>query len=45
MAIPKKHYAFKSAVDGKFVTEKFADNHPKTTFKERIDPPKKPKGK
>jgi len=44
MANPPKHYAYKSAETGKFVTEKFADNHPKTTFKERIDPPK-PKGK
>jgi hypothetical protein len=45
MSKPDKRYAFKSAVDGKFVTEKFAKDHPKTTVKERMDPPKKPKGK
>jgi hypothetical protein len=45
MANPPKRYAFKSAVDGKFVTKKFADAHPRITVKERMDAPKKPKGK
>ncbi|HWA04055.1 MAG TPA: hypothetical protein VG819_11085 [Rhizomicrobium sp.] len=45
MSKAEKRYGYKSAVNGRWVTKKFADTHPDTTVKERIDPPKKPRGK
>jgi hypothetical protein len=39
------HKAHRSAVSGKFVTERFAVSHPKTTVRETIKTPPKPKGK
>lgn len=30
------HVAYKSAVTGKFVTRKFAEKHPRTTYKDTI---------
>lgn len=35
------HYVYKSAKDGKFVSEKYAETHPATTFKEKVNNPKK----
>ena len=32
----KYRYVYRSAVTGKFVSEKFAKKHPKTTVKHRI---------
>jgi len=35
------HYVHKSAKDGKFVSEEYAEKHPSTTFKEKVNNPKK----
>lgn len=43
MATNKKSTAFRSAKTGRFVTEKYAKKHPKTTVRERIAKPVKKK--
>lgn len=37
----QKRVVYRDAGDGKFVTERFADKHPKTTERETVPPPKK----
>lgn len=41
----KKSTAYRSAKTGRFVTEKYANKHPKTTVRERIAKPVKNKKK
>ncbi len=36
-----KRVVHRDAGDGKFVTERYADNHPKTTVRETVPQPKK----
>lgn len=43
MATNKKSTAYRSAKTGRFVTEKYAKKHPKTTVRERIAKPVKKK--
>lgn len=38
-----KRVVHRDAGDGKFVTKRYADNHPKTTVRETVTPPKKSK--
>ncbi len=39
----KDQFRYRSSITGKFITQKFAEKHPKTTEKERIKNPNKKK--